>query len=454
MVVNVDPARAPRRYGELQALLEAVRNALPADESDSVEWKSTLDVASHHGRVHIARAVLGFANRMPDVAVPTFEGHAFLLVGVAPGQLLDADMVDLAQVEQGVLPFLGEDGPRWRPQRVDLDGKHVLIVDVDAPRWGDPPYHARKSGEGIQDGRTFVRSVAETKPATSAQLRALQERLLRGHQKPALDVTVFVTRPSEVKPLNYSSDAWVTDERKRLTAPLWRDRNWSGRADVLGHVSRQLSSSAMGSYLAGLTTPESRTEAEYRAEVEQYLAVCEQRFAHVSEIAAARSLEPLVLTITNNSANNVPGFALELHVAGEVRGIRPNRPATDDDERFPNPPRVWGPQKSPLFGSTAFRMPSIPFSVPQALSRAPRPEIDNGGWVTVRFPPEHLRPHASVELDPIVLLVAEPPGSTLHATWEATSTGLDGRAAGGFEIPLGTHSVALLHRDDEDEDDD
>lgn len=55
-----------------------------ADQSRSrwLEWKSRLDVAKAEGTFAVPKAILGFANWMPDVAAQWAEGHGYLLVGV------------------------------------------------------------------------------------------------------------------------------------------------------------------------------------------------------------------------------------------------------------------------------------------------------------------------------------------------------------------------------------
>lgn len=86
MALDFDSRRAPRLPSEYLKLVQAVRRATSADETDWLEWKSTLDLqpanrADKSGLAHIARAIIGFANRMPDVARRHAEGHGLLVVG-------------------------------------------------------------------------------------------------------------------------------------------------------------------------------------------------------------------------------------------------------------------------------------------------------------------------------------------------------------------------------------
>src|SRR4051794_22029323 len=87
VALALDTTRALRTLPELRALVEAVRDAPRSEpETDALEWKRGLDLASKaEDRFNLARHVLGMGNRTPVVASRTFEGCAYLLVGVEPG---------------------------------------------------------------------------------------------------------------------------------------------------------------------------------------------------------------------------------------------------------------------------------------------------------------------------------------------------------------------------------
>lgn len=57
-----------RGNAALRQLVEAVGAADEHDEADWVEWKGPLDLATKPSCFHIARAVLGMANRDPERA--------------------------------------------------------------------------------------------------------------------------------------------------------------------------------------------------------------------------------------------------------------------------------------------------------------------------------------------------------------------------------------------------
>lgn len=87
MAIMIDTSRGLRRPLDLVSLVEAVVNAGPADEAFWIEWKSQLDLTQPAGQFKAARAILSFANRMPDTASTACEGLAYLIVGAEPGSV-------------------------------------------------------------------------------------------------------------------------------------------------------------------------------------------------------------------------------------------------------------------------------------------------------------------------------------------------------------------------------
>lgn len=89
VALEFDTRRPPVRASQYLELVKAIRTASTADELDWLEWKSTLDFrpknkADKSARAHLARAIVGFANRQPDIALRNVEGHGLLVVGVDP----------------------------------------------------------------------------------------------------------------------------------------------------------------------------------------------------------------------------------------------------------------------------------------------------------------------------------------------------------------------------------
>ena len=205
---DLDRSRALRTPAELRELVEAIRDSPPdSQETNWVEWKSSLDLSSKEGRFSIARAVLGFANRDVKVAGRAFEGVAYMVVGAEPGAVAGVTMIDHAALEQGIRTYL--DGPRWAPHYVQVDGKNVLVVVIEAPREGDtihtllkeftPDDKSESSGERVsrrtvnRAGTIYHRGTARTEQAAPAEIEMLVQRAVDGFRDPALELDVSMS---------------------------------------------------------------------------------------------------------------------------------------------------------------------------------------------------------------------------------------------------------------------
>jgi len=228
VAISIDAARPLRRPLELAALVEAVEAALPADESSWIEWKTELDLRNAAGAFKTARAILSFANRMPDAAERACGGLAYFLLGAEPANVPGTPEIDPADLEQALLKYLGADGPLWSPHYVTHAEVTVLVIVVEAPQWGDPIHTLRKTHGSSDDGTVFVRSQARSRPANSAELRMLQERLLRSagsvEELAGLEVTCTIREPEALLVITSSSemvDEWLEQRRTAITA--WQE---------------------------------------------------------------------------------------------------------------------------------------------------------------------------------------------------------------------------------------
>jgi hypothetical protein len=180
VTVDFDTTRAPLGAADLERLVRAVSRAEPTDETVWLEWKGQSDLSSPAGKVSVARFVLGFANRLPAVASQFCEGRGYMVVGAEPGQVRGLEPVDAATLEPWVNAYLGDDGPRWTPHWVSVDGIRVLVVEVAAPRQGDPVYCLAKDYDRYRNGDVFIRRHGATERASASEVRALVERAKGG----------------------------------------------------------------------------------------------------------------------------------------------------------------------------------------------------------------------------------------------------------------------------------
>jgi len=176
MSLAVDASRALRSPQELSELVDAIFGASENDESDWIEWKSTLGLHEKDAQGTIARNVLGMANRQPKYAARYAGGRGYIVVGAEPGNCVGVDEIDPAVFGQGIQPYLGAEGPGWGAQYVHHHGKSVLVVTVEPPRPGDRIFTLQKEFSKYRAGTVFVRRQGRTVQAEPGDIRALEDR--------------------------------------------------------------------------------------------------------------------------------------------------------------------------------------------------------------------------------------------------------------------------------------
>jgi hypothetical protein len=260
MVLNIKTDEAFRTPAELAALVKAVFDAsADTQETRWIEWKSFLDLEAAEGKFVVAKAILGFANRSPELAALTCEGTAYMVVGAEPGAVRGVPTLDHATVVQKIKPYA--DGPRWSPHNVPFSGVNVLVIVVEAPRDGDPIHTLRKTYDKFAAGTVFHRGPALTEPAGPNEVAMLGERLLRGARQPDL-----------VLDLSVVAEPLVRLQIDREAAQSWVDR----REKYIRSTRRSPAPSAPG--LAGMyTMPQPKDREEFDRRVREHLLQCRER---------------------------------------------------------------------------------------------------------------------------------------------------------------------------------
>lgn len=190
---NLDTTRDLRTPDELLELVEAIYNSpATAQETNWLEWKSTLDLGTVEGRFAVGKAILGFANRAVEQARLKCAGVAYMVVGVEPGAAPGVTPVDHATLGQRIKTYA--DSPRWTPHYVPFSNVEVLVIVVEPPRAGDPMHTLQKEFSNDKTrhkaGTIFHRGAAHTEPAGPRDIAMLQERLLHGARQPDLDLAL------------------------------------------------------------------------------------------------------------------------------------------------------------------------------------------------------------------------------------------------------------------------
>lgn len=473
MAIDFDTAALPKGTIGWTSLLTAVESAHQNDENEWIEFKANLDPTTVDGRFTVAKAIVAFANRDPNVAAKWLAGHAIIVIGLEPGNVAGAPEVDPADLHNNISQLLAAPAPAWDPTPLTYKGKHVLAITVDPPRQGDPIACIGKNSGNAIDGHVYVRKQGKSEKATSADLRRLSARILDADK--TIKGISIEPDTGTVPVIDYPDtwlDDWVCAEERRLLAPL--DPPPPSRpatdAELRAHgVTKKMVSdysaaqaekatAAMAAALGTVSHEESRTEEEYRAEVLDYLDDCRSRLADAFEDLRSTAAAEITLSIVNRTNRNYEQTLVELHFDGDVFGYQYDAEFTDLDDYLPNRPRPWGPwtQNRLLASMRMHDLGSLystraPIDTLRAVERGPSPTINNGGSVTVTCVPLHLYPGSTSELITLRLITEAPFVEPVAVTWTATAANVNGKTKGSFTIPLAGVRVdiadALRHQD-------
>ncbi|MET9083264.1 hypothetical protein ABZX77_15450 [Streptomyces sp. NPDC004237] len=415
MTLNFDTDQSIVGLSRQRALIQAVLGASSADETRWLEWKSRLDVSRPEGAFAVSKAILGFANRMPDVAGQWAEGHAYLLVGVEEQMLHGVPTHDVEKVDAWLRRYIGG-FDRYQFTYVPFDNgegtRHVMLVDVYPPRWGDPIHTLRKNYDKYYPGAIFHRNAGKTEFAGPAEIEALTERARRAGQRIDVHVDPAGATVAVLKDFDGVRERLLHEIREKFRAQLARP---AARRDQF--------SSLLG------YRPDHRTPQEFLDEVEEYLrdlkGAVEQALAHkLREVGA-----PLRLKVVNPGETFLAQVEVVLTVPDTVEAH-----LVDDDQEvdWPRRPAAFGALRSvPISGLIPNTRP-----YPYAPATVHYPEIGREeGHTIIRYPPVELRPNETVLLDPVALLSAQERQESFVCQWRATATNVTGRVQHTMFLP-------------------
>lgn len=451
--ISIDTSEPLLFNSGLARLITAVLStADPNDEHDWIEWKRRLDLGGTSAQQHIAKHVLGMANRMVSAAAVHMGGYGYIVIGVEPHSITGVDTIDPTEMTDAIQRYVGTDGPRWTFEYVTVEEHVVLVVVVWPPQHGDPVHTLRHRLENHEPGRVLVRRPGQTKEASPAEHAALVERAKANRNT----ITVAARLLRE------------TIETGPVDLPAYVESVVAAERELLMHASRSTRPST-----SPPTTPESswttspggsvqfrqvsrpgreptheedhRTEGQYAHEVERYLRSL--RTPLTERITNRRWRRPsgmLHLAMDNLTSRNFAQVRVKAHISGAVRTWPESLVSRIEYlPSLPSRPRRLGERR--LVPSAYDRVARAAFT-PQVVSN-PFPATTfpsssgftarDGGSVDIEFAPIHLHPHTPTELPPVELLVDEPPGTQLTLTWTATSESADGLATGALTLVVG-----------------
>jgi hypothetical protein len=405
------------------AIVEYVHQTASLQETDYLEWKSGYDLSKRPGAAATARQLIGMANRDAAHAARHADGHAYVLIGVEPGNVPGVAAVwDSSDVENWLTPFAGAE-LRYEIHYVPYAGTHVLFLIVDAQREGDPIYALQKAsadaGRSLDAGAIYVRHSANTGPTTPDDLRRLTARA-SARPRTALDLDVEL----DASKVAVIQAQLLTDEFRDERLADWRN-------DMLA----VLPAPQAGTFIIPDpgTMTERRSGEEYKAEVEMYVQTVKSAkhwwWAIIAEkwLEAQRSI--LDVKVVNRSEENfentvveltlgLPRFSVYLH-PHEVESVM--KPAKE--------PSKWGRMLADLASSRNIISPR----------RDPEPEIERIGKETlVRYPELRVRPRTTHTLKPPLLLALAPivAGTTIPVRWRVTASNTKSDQTGEVELKV------------------
>lgn len=424
----INVSRAFRYPSELKRLVDAVHDAGDYDETRWIEWKSTLDLQSPGGIRHIARQVLGFANRDPQSAALWADGCAYLVIGVSPGQYTGVTLIDPERLVSQIQPYVGAD-ITWTPEPIEVGGVDVLVVVVEPPRLGDPIRVLHKDLPPYRKGTVLIRRHGQVVQADDDEMAMLQRRLLARTAQVAVAVEPIVPVIETQPDFKGLLDSWA--ERERTSRLALRHE----MADDEGPVS------VGGMFSAGLSR-DPRSVEQYSSQLDTYLTECrepqlQRAIWHFARYRPAM----LALRMTNSSERNFTQVRVVAEIDSRTAiGFDKNLLKVIDEDlpRLPPPPSPlgtpFGGRSTSLSGFDLGQLSQLAYSaVPRplrGLGRTWQVRTIAEGIQHIEFNPCDLRPHETIELSPIPLIVHAAAGTAISVGWAATATNADGKLDG------------------------
>lgn len=464
---ELDIARAPRGVLAAQALVTAVAQKGDLAERHYLELKSTLDLSTKKDKEKIAKFILGAANRMPDVAAAAFEGCGVMIIGVARGAITGIPPVEMMEISKVIQKYVGAAGPRWDIVWVPVEGStnQVLVIIVDPPKLGQPPFPCRGSGDSLTDGRIYIRADGETREANAEEVDLLIER---GSARAQVEVDFAVEVLGEIAFVAFDKESTVGEYVRKMRARLIdaMSRPERRKIEPASRAADLIGVPALGTAFSDLSLigdpwmePEQRSEEEYLESIDRW----ELRFraawrAALPKIAASQ-LRPAIVRITNRTTTFFHDVEVNLHLEGAVFALDYINPEWADDFsdlELPHPPRKWGPTRRsldiPNYANTNhLYTPSAMQYVPRSIS------YKNDGSVDLNLDVGDLRPRGTYESEDeeIVLIVADRSLTSIRGTWELTArdhndvyTGeIDVAVAGDRDLTAVAREILILDDD-------
>jgi hypothetical protein len=388
-------------------------------EGHHLELKSEVDLSTKLGRAKIAKFILATANRSPDFAAPRFGGYAVMLVGLDyrcnPPAIAGAGTFDDKDLRREVTNFIGDPGPGWDYQRVDIDGSEVVAIIADPPKQA-AVWPCQRDGESVRNGLIYLRPGAESRPASGPEVTAMLDRVR--HAQPAVDVDVQIL--GSVWAVGFDPSAALAlihdaTDALRSSCPSRPTSTTTTSGTGIGFPPGALSNMAMSEFIGRY---DSRSKSEYQAEMDAYEAAAITAVEDVRDAFVA-TLQGFSVRVTNKTKRSLEDVEVVIHLDPRFDAVgHDDEIATD---LLPPQPRKWGPEP---FSIPTMREPFYPAPADPAIYGWTRVEQRADGGLNLVVDVGHLRPMKTVEThnDEFVLIVpVEKAETVMRARWSMTA---------------------------------
>lgn len=469
----IDVSRAPRGVIAATELVAAVAQIGDLAERHYLELKGPGDLNSKANKQKVAKFILGAANRMPDKAAEAFEGCAVMIIGITKVGVVGVPPIEMLELNKVVEQHLGPTGPRWDIVRVPVkdSGNEVLVIVVEPPQIGQPAWICRASGDGLADGRVYIRADGETREASSAEQDLLRER---GATLAAGPVELDVRVVGEVTPILVDGartrDEYIAITRTRLLDALPKPSpqvevvsddtsvgfmtQTSASLDGYAKLSESIekvAQSVVGSAMFD-SIPEKRTEEQYRKQIDDWEADLRAAWPGIVLEFASYINSRNEVEVVNKTTTFLHDVDVNVHIDGDVTTVEPRETPDrirDLDIEMPSPPRAWGP-KQKNFGLTLGFNPALytPHINPGSF-RPSNSNWRNSGSVDNDVTVGDLRPKATFRTDDeesLLVIIGDAP-EKVTGFWSSTVRGYNEVFKGALEVEVAeTHDLTTAVR--------
>jgi len=447
--VALDISRAPRGVLVATQLVESVAQIGDLAERHYLEVKGPEDLNSKANKQKVAKFILGAANRMPDKAAEAFEGCAVMILGITRAGIAGLPPIEMLELNKVVEQHTGPNGPRWDIVRVPVkdSSNEVLVIVVEPPQMGQPAWICRASGDGLTDGRVYIRADGETREATSAEQDLLRERGVTATAGPVeLDVQVVgKVTPIYVDETRTLEDYAATTRTRLLDAlpkptpkvdvvsvdapkgfkasPGTSLADYAKMSESLARAAQSVMASSMFDSI-----PEERTEDQYRKQIDDWEAELRAAWPEIVLEFSSYINSQNEIEVVNKTTTFLHDVEVNVHLDGDVTTVEPRETPDripDLDIELPQPPRIWGPQQKNLGLNLGYN-PALysPHINPGNFSPSSS-NWRNSGSVDVDVTVGDLRPKAMFRTDDdeAVLVVIGAAPNKVTGAWNATVRG-------------------------------